>query len=72
MLRNMPQEELARRIDEALRSLPDVTRRVFELHRFDDKSYAEIAVELGLDARTVEKHLAAAMVRLDEVIHGRR
>ena len=72
MLRNMPQEELARRVDEALRSMPWVTRRVFELHRYDDKSYAEIAVELRLDARSVEQHLAAAMVHLHEAIHCQR
>ena len=72
MARDLPQEELAGRIEAALRSMPRTTRRVFELHRYDDKSFAEIAVELGLTARTVEKHLAAAMVRLDQVIHGRR
>ena len=72
MLRNLPQEEFARRVDAALRSMPWTTRRVFELHCFDAKSFAEIAVELRLDARTVEKHLAAAMVRLDQTIHGQR
>ena len=70
MLRNLPQDEFVQRVNEALRALPWLTRRVFELHCFDDKSYAEIAVELRLDARTVEQHLAIAMVRLDRAIHG--
>ena len=72
MVRNMSPDELARRIDEGLHSMPPVTRHVFEQHRFDDKSFTEIAALLGLHVQAVERHLAAAMLHLDRAIHDQR
>lgn len=41
-------QRLAARIATALSSLPDVERRVVELHYYDDLSFAEIGEKLGI------------------------
>ena len=48
---------LARAVD----ALPPRTREVFCLHRFDGKSYAEIAQELGIAKNTVMVHMMKAL-----------
>lgn len=40
----------------ALAKLPEAYRRVFELNRLEDKSYGEIAEEMNLSIRTVERY----------------
>jgi len=46
----------------ALRDLPDVHRRAFLLYKGQGLSMKEVAATLGLSPRTVEKHIAKAMV----------
>lgn len=45
----------------ALDRLPDRTKIVFRLHKFDGLSYAEVARELGVSKSTVEKHMMDAL-----------
>lgn len=45
-------------------------RRVFILHRFRHKSYAEIALLLGVTTRTVERDMSAAMAHCRKRLEG--
>ena len=44
--------------------LPELTREVFFMHRFDDLSYERIARRLGIDVKEVEGHIAATLIAL--------
>lgn len=63
-----PQEllskELWERINLILASLPDRTRLIFDLNRFNDKTYEEIAIELGMSVKGVEYHISKALKAL--------
>jgi len=45
-------------------ALPRRTREVFLLHRLEGLAYKEIATRLGISIRTVEWHVAEAIVRI--------
>lgn len=49
------------RLAEAVDALPDKTRRVFHLHKFEGLTHAETAKRLGMSPRMVEKHVRAAL-----------
>lgn len=55
-------EALVRKVE----SLPDRTRKVFRLHKFDGLSYAEVAEREGLSRSAVEKHMMQALRALSE------
>ncbi|MCB0664166.1 MAG: RNA polymerase sigma-70 factor [Saprospiraceae bacterium] len=57
----MQLEELQDLIDDALKSLPDKCRVVFEMSRFEDKKYKVIAMELDISEKTVEAHMSKAL-----------
>lgn len=57
-------EELQRRILEALESLPDKCRQVFEMSRYQHMKYQEIAEELDISQKTVEAHMSKALKTL--------
>ncbi len=50
------------RAEEAIALLPDLTREVFIMHRFEDLSYERIARRLDIDVKEVEAHIAATLV----------
>jgi RNA polymerase sigma-70 factor (ECF subfamily) len=54
-------DELQDKIDEALKSLPDKCREIFEMSRFEEKKYKEIAENLGLSIKTVETQMSRAL-----------
>ena len=56
--------------ERALATLPPRTRQVFLLHRVDELSYKQIAEQLGIGVRTVEWHVAEALVRIRRVLDG--
>lgn len=62
--RTIESREEAERIARALAALPDGARRVFELHKIDELSHAEVAARLGISRSGVEKHMAVAMKHL--------
>lgn len=64
-------DELSHRIDAAIRTLPPQGQRVFLLSRFDAKTNAQIADQLGISIRTVEVHLYRATRLLKAIIAGR-
>lgn len=51
---------------EALRSLPEVQRRVIELSYFEGLTYREIAERCGIPVGTAKSRLAAAVAKLRE------
>ena len=53
--------ELQQAIDKALTGLPPQCRRVFEMSRMEQLSYAEIATQLNISANTVENHISKAL-----------
>ena len=50
-----------RRIETALRGLPEKTRHIFLLNRIHGRKYAEIAKVMGLSQSAVEKHMMRAL-----------
>lgn len=57
-------EELWQRINIILKSLPERTQLVFELSRFNDKTYEDIALELNISVKGVEYHISKALKAL--------
>jgi RNA polymerase sigma-70 factor (ECF subfamily) len=60
------QEELSVAVQDAVRSLPDRCREVFELSRVHGLKYAEIAAQLGISVKTVEAQMGKALRTLRE------
>lgn len=54
-------EELQLQIQDAMEVLPEKCRQVFQLSRFEEKSYKEISEELNISVKTVENHIAKAL-----------
>ena len=52
------------RVRRSITTLPDKTRRIFLLSRFEELTYPEIARKLGVSTRTVERHMARALLIL--------
>lgn len=50
--------------EEAIARLPELTREVFFMHRFDGRSYERIARRLDIDVKEVEAHIAATLITL--------
>lgn len=60
------QNELARRIDAAIESLPEMQRVVARLHLVEHFSHAEIAAMMNLSEGTVRSHLSLGRSKLKE------
>lgn len=54
-------EEVFRKVEELVETLPPQCRKVFLMSRFEGKKYQTIANELGLSIKTVEVHLSKAL-----------
>ncbi|MFK7808116.1 MAG: RNA polymerase sigma-70 factor [Saprospiraceae bacterium] len=59
-------EDLQNKIDKALDALPEKCRQVFEMSRYEEKKYQEIADELSISKKTVEAHMSRALRSLRE------
>ena len=57
-------EELQRRIREAVDALPPAYREAFVMHRFDNRSYKEIAEILQVSPKTVDYRIQQALKQL--------
>ncbi|MBA4301460.1 RNA polymerase sigma-70 factor, ECF subfamily [Algoriphagus alkaliphilus] len=58
------EENILNRLEGALHTLPFQRKKVLELSYYQDKSYQEIAEELGISKNTVKNHLIKARVNL--------
>ena len=54
-------EEVNQIIQATLRTLPEQTRRVFKMSRFENKMNKEIAENLGITVKGVEYHISRAL-----------
>ena len=59
--------ELRRAFRKALLGMPPRTRRIFLMHRLRGLTYAQIAVQLGLGTKAIEKHIGRALKRCRKV-----
>lgn len=64
-------EDLYHDVERAMDSLPPQTRRVYIMHRFDGKKYADIAAELHLSPRTVEVLIRRGSHALRDLLRGK-
>jgi RNA polymerase sigma-70 factor (ECF subfamily) len=53
--------ELEQMLDSALAKLPENIRTVFEMNRFEGKTYAKIAAEQNLSVKTIEAYMSKAL-----------
>jgi RNA polymerase sigma factor (sigma-70 family) len=58
------EENILGRLEGSLHTLPFQRKKVLELSYYQDKSYQEIAEELGISKNTVKNHLIKARVNL--------
>jgi RNA polymerase sigma-70 factor (ECF subfamily) len=57
-------KQLEQRVAAAINDLPQQCRIIFQLSRFEDLKYAQIAQQLGVSVKTVEAQMTKALKRL--------
>jgi RNA polymerase sigma-70 factor (ECF subfamily) len=63
---NLETSELAQKIEQAIASLPEKCRMVFELNRIEGLKYAEIAEKMDISVKTVEAQMSKALAVMKE------
>ncbi len=63
---SMTQTETQIKIQQAIEKLPEKCRQVFQLSRFDELKYKEIAEKMGISIKTVEAQVSKALKILRE------
>lgn len=59
-------DQMRNRFRELVATLPARMQEVFLLHRVEELSYKDIAARLGISVRTVEWHVAEAIIRISK------
>jgi RNA polymerase sigma-70 factor (ECF subfamily) len=62
--------ELEQRINETIGNMPELRRSIFQLSRFGELKYREIAEELGISVKTVEAQMTKALKELRKNLIG--
>ena len=60
-------KEFKNRLEKAISDLPEDQRTVFLMNRIDKKKYREIAEELGVSVKTIEKRMHNALLKLRKI-----
>lgn len=60
------EKELQNVVDLAISRLPEQTKKVFELKRYEDLSYEDISAQLNISINTVKYHIKSALKLLRE------
>jgi len=60
--------ELQAKLNQEVQKMPPVRKKVFELSRYEAKTYKEIAQLLSLSEKTVENHISLALKQLRRVL----
>lgn len=68
----LEQEEFKAKLVRAIDSINETQRIAFLMHRIDGKKYAEIAEELGISIKAVEKRIHLALVAIKKEIKSFR
>lgn len=63
----LEEQEFKQRLEAAISALPEDQRIVFLMNRIDKKKYREIAEELGLSVKAVEKRMTKALTVLRKI-----
>lgn len=63
-------KQLSADVDEAVASLPEQMRRIFEMSRYEGLKYAEIASQLHISVKTVETQMSRALGKLRQKLSG--
>jgi|GEM_PF-6124 len=63
---HMKLQDLQRHLDKAMAELPEQCRTVFQMSRFEELKYHEIATRLNISVKTVENHMGKALRLLRE------
>jgi len=63
----LEEEEFKKRLESAISALPEGQRLVFLMNRIDKKKYREIAEELDISVKAVEKRMHKALVVLRKI-----
>ncbi|MFK7979901.1 MAG: RNA polymerase sigma factor [Saprospiraceae bacterium] len=63
----LEEEEFRQRLQSAISALPEGQRLVFLMNRIDKKKYREIAEELEISVKAVEKRMHHALVALRKI-----
>jgi len=53
--------ELMEKLDQAIKNLPENYRKTFEMNRFDDLTYKEIAEKLNISEKTIAYRISQAL-----------
>jgi len=61
-------EELQKKLNEAIETLPERCRIVFCMSRFEQLSYKEIAAKLDISVKTVENQISKALKTLKSLL----
>ena len=61
-------KELEKKVENTVRGLPPVCRKVFILSRYEQFSYNQIATELNISVKAVEKHITKALKALRDIL----
>ena len=69
MTQERPFAEQLCRLRDALDTMEALPRAVFDLHRYRDLDFSQIADELGISVAEVERQFAAAMFHLLRSTH---
>lgn len=60
--------ERLEQVERAILSLPPVWRKAFVLSRFKHMSYKQIAEEMGVSSRSIEKYIGHALVKIRRLV----
>jgi len=63
-LNKLQYREFEQRLLQAINELPEQCRTIFQMSRFDELKYAEIAAQLGVSIKTVDNQMVKALKRL--------
>lgn len=69
-LNKLQYQEFEQRLLKAINELPEHCRTIFQMSRFDELKYAEIASQLGISIKTVDNQMVKALKRLrQQLVH---
>jgi len=68
--RSLELNQQLQHLKRCIQSMPETTRTVFLLSRFEEMTYPQIATSLRISTRTVERKMREAMILLSKSLEG--
>ncbi len=60
--------DLLEMINLRIEQMPEMQRRIFRMSRYEKKTYAEIAAEVGLSIKSVQRYISIALAELRKLV----